>query len=125
MTDTGKTCSGITKCGSYTLNFLDVNGQNILKFIKMSDGQWYGGTTHPNHELYYGPHCWTNDAGIMDLISKLANMQTDIKSPAGWYSLGDFFTPIKSEMRASDIATALKVDEQKVRDHFENVVKVA
>lgn len=123
------TAAPACNCGRDLIQVLGIDGAVVLRFILVSGERYYGGITHYDPELFYGPHVWLTLGGILDLVSRLA----DRNHPAGldWSfqieRTGDWYerVNISRHMAADQLARALGCTAQQVREHFGLVVKVA
>lgn len=117
-------------CGRGSIEFLDVNGAVVLRFIRLRDGYYGGSVSDACWELYPGPHCWLGVGSLLDLVAKLADHEPP--RGLGWaYEVtggtrgGYERLSLTRHMDAKRLATALGCTEQEVRERFGVVVKVA
>lgn len=109
---------------------LGFNGEEALRYLRLADNYYYGGTTHDDYRKTlpeYGPHVYRPLSGMLDLIAAIANLGGDSRL---CYQLqgtggGQFESePISREMHADRIARILGCDEKDVREHYDRLVLI-
>lgn len=116
-------------CGKDMIQVLDINGAAVLRFIRLRDDVYYGGTTRYDPDLFYGPHVRLMLGGMLDLLARLADREHpggldwsyQLERSGSWYER----VSISRHMPADGLARALGCTAQQVRDHYALVVKVA
>lgn len=108
----------------------DEAGAEVLRYLKLDDGQYYGGTTSDEARRLvpaaYGPHAMMTTAGLLDLLASIANQP---KQPYLYWLVTGGSTryeqeKIGREMHADKLAAILEIPEQVVRDHYANMVLI-
>ena len=97
------------------------DGMVILRFIRLCDGQYWGGGTRGFEDL---PHM---TATLQFMLSKVAEFaQARVHDPATWYSLAGhgWRADISKRMEADRIAGALACTKQEVCRFFALSVEI-
>ena len=110
---------------------LGINGEEMLRFLKLDDDQYYGGATSDGYIDRaigaYGPHLLFTTAGMLDLIAALARVKQPHGLPLRLESgLNSHyaFENIGGRMRSDRLAEVLDVPEATVRDHYAHIVLI-
>lgn len=116
-------------CCGHRVEILDSYGRTALLFVRRCDGNYFGGTTAPDPDLFYGPHVVLQLGGILDLLARLARQHEDDRiGPMRIRTAGSVVfedEAIRRHMSAPKLATILGCTEKQVRDHLEPLVKLA
>lgn len=108
----------------------DVNGAEVLRYLKLGDGRYYGGATCDAYcnlvPGAYGPHMLLTTGMMLDLIAALARLET----PLAAYQIesasdGAYLCEnLGRRMNSRRLAAVLDVPEATVRDHYAHIVLI-
>lgn len=113
-------------CCDRRVEIIDSFGRIALLFIRRCDGNYFGGTTTPEPDLFYGPHVTLQIGGILDLLARLARDHHDRRfGPMRIRTSGSTVfeeEAIQGHMSATKLATILGCTSAQVRGHLEPLV---
>lgn len=122
------------RCGLDRFEIMGVNGETVVRFIKLADGGYYGGMAREFGEpdldadlQLYSPHTVCDLGHVLNLLTRLAASPSryELWELRRYGPLGNHSARIARQMRAYDLARCLDVSEQQVRDHFAQTVTLA
>lgn len=115
------------------IEVLGINRETVLRYLRLDDSQYYGGTTHDQAANLvpgaYGPHVYMTTAGMLDLIAQIANLP-GAGTTRAYYSIQGAGSGmyghqvISRQMSAQQLANILGCELDEIRAHYAQIVLV-
>lgn len=111
------------------IRFNDMAGQTVAQYLICEDGQYWGGLSNqlppisdPMWSIFMGTHYWIPLDTMLGILSTIAVVYS---KTGGWIVESGYTRLIIAPvMSVADIAKVLHCNEERVRAHFSEVIKL-
>ena len=107
-----------------TIRIADVNGADVLRYLKLPDHMFFGGTVNGLRALDNGPHVFHQASSMMALFARLANADVEYPYVAEASDVPARLILKPDGLSAADIAAVLGIGPQEVADYYGLAVRL-
>jgi hypothetical protein len=102
----------------------DVTFRNVLRYLKLPEHVFFGGTTDGSEDLDFGPHVYHSSGSMLALFARLANADVEYPYTVAATDQGCLLTLKPDGLSAADVAAVLGIGPREVTEFYGLAVRL-